>query len=91
MSEQFEREVIDRLARMEVKQDFLIEELGEHTDDDRERFESIESGLHDLVVNDAVSKAKAQAEGARAGKKTAAGVTAALLAIAEIARAYFSG
>lgn len=86
----FENEIRERTTRIETKLDFLIHELGDHTDDDRERFDSLESSLQDLVVQDAVSKAKARLEGSRAGKKTAAGVTAALLAIAEIARAYFS-
>lgn len=89
MSTEFERDVIDRLARMETKQDYLIGELGEHTDDDQARFESLESGLQDLVIQDAVARAKAQGEGGKAGRRTAAAVTAALLALAEIARAYF--
>lgn len=89
MSTEFERDVIDRLARMETKQDYLIGELSEHTADDQARFESLESGLQDLVIQDRVAKEKARLEGSRAGRKTAIGWTAILLALAETARAYF--
>lgn len=82
MSEHFEREVIDRLARIETKVEHCVSELANHTSDDDARFQRVEDDLRDLLVAEGVRKKAARNAGAAWG----AGAGAAIVALADAVR-----
>lgn len=83
MSTDFERDVIDRLARIEVKVEVATSTLSTHDTEDTRRFDEMALQIRSLEI----SRAEAVAAGRRGGVKAATWVGGAIVAIAEIARA----
>lgn len=79
----FERDVVDRLARIETWSRANYRALREQTVDNERRFEKIEGDVEDVVVDQKVAARTARVWGSAAG--------AALVALAEAARAWFVG
>lgn len=81
--EDFERNVIDRLARIETWSRANYRALLEHTQQDEDRFTKIEEKLGDVVTDHKVAK--------RTGRLWGSAAAAVLLAVAEAARAWLAG
>ena len=82
-NDQFQHEVIDRLARIEQDGKHIRRDLRDHTEEDEGRFEVVEAELKRIAIEEAVAKRA----GRGAALKTAAPVGGAVVALAEIARA----
>jgi mevalonate kinase len=87
VSERFEREVIDRLARIEEHVGYNRQELADHIEDSDEKFEDLGAVVVELKVESAVAKKV----GGRAGALTGAGTGAAILTLVETAKAWLAG
>jgi mevalonate kinase len=87
VSERFEREVIDRLARIEEHVGYNRQELADHIEDSDEKFEDLGAVVVELKVESAVAKKV----GGRAGALSGAGMGAAILTLVETAKAWLAG
>jgi hypothetical protein len=81
VSEAFEREVIDRLARIEQNTLHQTTALREHTEEDGTRFEKLEAYVMEMMVSEGIRKKAARATGAMGGT----GAGAAVWGLLEIA------
>lgn len=86
--EEFQLEVVDRLARIETKLDSDRREFIVHVDDNDEKFTILETQLQRLVIDSEVAKRAGRKEGRKTGAKWAAAVSTGIIALAEAARAW---
>lgn len=86
--EEFQLEVVDRLARIETKLDADRREFNNHVDDNDEKFTILETQLQRLVIDAEVAKRAGRKEGRKTGAKWAAAVSTGIIALAEAARAW---
>lgn len=87
-ADRFQLEVVDRLARIETKLDSMGAAFIEHQHEDDERFQVMEIGFRKLTLDSEVARQVGRSEGRKTGAKWAAGVTTAILTLAEFARAW---
>lgn len=84
MSEEFQREVIDRLARIEERTEALRSKVVDHAEASAAERTRVRQELARLAIDAAVAKS----EGKKSGRAWGAGVGAALVTLAEVAKAF---